>query len=63
MYYLLENNKIIDIEDLKRTLPSVAKIEVLDNKLKVTLEGIPILTNNKIKRQSPIITDLLEKLT
>lgn len=62
MFYLLEDNRIIDSEELKRKLHLDAKLGIIDNELIVTLENFPIYrSESKIKKQSENVYDLIEK--
>jgi hypothetical protein len=61
MFYLLEDNRIIDSEELKRKLHFDAKIGIIDNELIATLENFPIFrSESKIKNQSENVFDLIE---
>lgn len=61
MFYLLEDNSIIDSEELKRKLHLDAKVGIIDNELIVTLENFPIFrSESKIKKQSENVYDLID---
>ena len=61
MYYLLEDNRIVNSEELKRKFPLEAKIGIIDNELIATLENFPIFrSENKIKKQSENVYDLID---
>lgn len=61
MFYLLEDNRIIDSEELKRKLHFDAKVGIIDNELIVTLENFPIFrSESKIKKQSENVFDLID---
>lgn len=61
MFYLLDDNSIIDSEELKRKLHLDAKLGIIDNELIVTLENFPIFrSESKIKKQSENVYDLIE---
>ena len=61
MFYLLEDNRIIDSEELKRKLHLDAKVGIIDNELIVTLENFPIFrSESKIKKQSENVFDLID---
>lgn len=60
MYYLLEDNRIVDSENIRELVPFEMDISIEKNKILLSFNNL-IMNTIKIIKQSPIVYDLIDK--